>query len=281
MKKIISICAFLFPLLGNAQERQEKIVKDINIPVNTVSTLWVDNINGSVKIEGYDGEAIKFEINRSMKSQDQKELDEDWNKLKLVFEQHHDTVEVYVDGLCDCPCHSHRNHYGSDCDFNSDFSYDLSIQVPLKTNLRISTVNKGDITIDKVSGSFKIENVNGGISMDKVDGPTDVHTINGDVLIRYTHNPADRSRYYTLNGKLTVCFQPDLSADMSFKSFNGEFYTDFDYSMQPAFGLVSTGSEGKGTTYKVDDRTAARVGRGGVNLAFETFNGNIFIRKNK
>ena len=107
-------------------------------------------------------------------------------------------------------------------------------------------------------------------------------TINGDVEIKYKKNPTVGSRYYTLNGDLSVYYLPSLSADMSFKSFNGKFFTDFDIEERlPAKLTKSERGNGKGMTDKIEERTAVRVGNGGLALDFETFNGDIFIRKNQ
>lgn len=281
MKKYFMLYVILIPAIALCQEKKETIAKEFPVSPDRSATLWIDNINGSVSVEGYNGSAVMIKAVKWVKSSSGEELEKSWQRLQLKFEQYNDTIAAYPDGICDCNCDSHhRRRSWNNCDFQDDFSIDFTIKVPDRVNLYLSTVNKGDITVDNTDASLKIRNVNGGITLDGVSGASDVSTVNGDVLITYSKNPGANSRYYTLNGKLTVYFRPDLSADMSFKSFNGNFYTDFNIDMLPATILVSSGQEKQGMTYKIERKTMARVGRGGINLRFETFNGNIYIRKN-
>ena len=283
MKKILFLLLYFFPVILFGQERKETINKEFPIVSGQVNTLWIDNISGSVKVEGYNGSAVVIEAIKQVKSSTQEELENSWQRLQLKFEQYNDTIAAYPTGICDCNCdsHHHRRNWNN-CNFDDDFSIDFIIKVPVRINLLLSTVNNGNITVNNSSGGLKIRNVNGGITLDHISGAADVNTINGDVTITYSKNPVANSKYYTLNGKLTVYYKPDLSAEMSFKSFNGSFYTDFDIDMLPSARLVSTSEEksGPGITYKIERKTLARVGHGDINLQFETLNGNIFIRKN-
>ena len=147
-------------------------------------------------------------------------------------------------------------------------------------NLAVSTVNNGDILVTDVSGLMRVNNVNGKITVKNAQKANDIHTINGDVNINYTALPPDSAKYYTLNGNLTVIFPNNLSADCSFKSFNGDFYTDFeDVEKLPARVTKTINETDKGTTHKLSKGSMIRIGSGGKNLKFETFNGNIYIKK--
>jgi len=281
MKNSLFFILVFITYVAVAQERQETITREIALTGTMPVTLWVDNVNGFIHVQGYDGTKVLFTVNKWVKASDKTELDKLWDRLKLVTQLKDDTIETYIDGICKCNCGYHNRHYGNDCDFDGDYTFDITIKVPENINLLLSTVNKGDVDINNINGSMHIGNVNGGITMTSVKGPANVNTINGDVLIRYAGNPTEYSKFYTLNGKLTVYFPPDLSADLSFKTFNGNYYTDFDYTMLPLSTLVSANSGGHGTAFKIDKKTGVRVGNGGVNLDFETFNGNIYIRKLK
>lgn len=83
-----------------------------------------------------------------------------------------------------------------------------------------------------------------------------------------------------LNGKLTVEFPEDLSADCSFKSFNGEFFTNFEnIENLPSKIQKIVNTNGNETTHKLNQGSKIRIGKGGKDLNFETFNGNIYIKK--
>jgi DUF4097 and DUF4098 domain-containing protein YvlB len=134
--------------------------------------------------------------------------------------------------------------------------------------------------VNDVEGFMKVNNINGKITVINAKNANEIHTINGDVNINYVAMPPDNSKYYTLNGKLTVIFPSELSADCSFKSFNGEFYTDFENIEKLPSTITKTTKENEGgTVHKLYKGSAIRIGNGGKNLKFETFNGNIYIKK--
>jgi len=144
----------------------------------------------------------------------------------------------------------------------------------------IITTETGNVDVKDVTGSLKINNVNGAISIANAKGTTDAHTINGNLTVTYLSVPPDASNYYTLNGKLEVTYPANLSANLQFKSMNGQFYTDFDNTEFLPTQVEMTHNKGNGsTTYKLNKNTPVKVGAGGKLFKFETLNGNIYIKK--
>ncbi|WP_310586826.1 DUF4097 family beta strand repeat-containing protein [Runella sp. CRIBMP] len=148
-------------------------------------------------------------------------------------------------------------------------------------NLHVSTVNGGDLSVKDVTGTLHVYNVNGAISLVNAKGATEVRTVNGNVEANYTAIPPGKSDYKTLNGDIKISYPANLSADCEFKSFRGEFYTDFpDVESLPVKVIKNQESKGdKSTTYKLNTETSIRIGNGGKIFRFETFNGNIYIKK--
>jgi hypothetical protein len=288
MKYTILLALLLFGSRALPQGKSETINTRISLENKKMNILWVDNIHGEIEVNGYDGSEIILEVKKDIKAGSQEELERLWKKINLRVENSGDTAEVFIGGVYEngckdeCECGGRRSHYCCCCNSQDklEFTFDFSIRVPYSTDLILSTINKGDIVVSRVSGEYKINNVNGGIRMDGISGPAEVHTINGDVYVKYSKIPDRKSRYYTLNGNLNIYFPPSLSADMSFKSFNGEYFTDFTITESLKPTLVTREEKGASTIYKIDEKTAVRIGNGGVNLDFETFNGNIYIRKN-
>jgi len=265
-----------------AQEKRETINREFDFAADPSKVFIVNNINGFIKVEGYDGSKILLEAKQLFKAKTQADLDNLVKRVSLKDETYGDTLEVYVDGLCNCDCGNGRRYNWNSCNWKGDFNYDFTIKVPKSMNVALSTVNKGDIEVKNVLGSLKVNNINGAIYLDGVAGAANVRTINGDVKITYVSVPPKESEYYTLNGDLTVYLPSAMSSDMTFKSFNGKFYTDFDIAERlPPVAKLTNVESGKGTTYKIEERTAVRVGKGGVKLNFETFNGDIIVRKNQ
>ena len=82
----------------------------------------------------------------------------------------------------------------------------------------------------------------------------------------------------TINGEIEAEFPPALSADIRFKTFNGQAYTDFDVAALPSAAPRFERVGGK-AMYRADKFTGVRIASGGVEHRFETLNGNIRILK--
>jgi DUF4097 and DUF4098 domain-containing protein YvlB len=176
----------------------------------------------------------------------------------------------------------HRNWQNNDdrSEIEYQYSVDFTVKVPFGMNLHISTVNDGIISVNNVSGTLHVNNVNEEITIKNAKGTTFAHTVNGDVSVNYITNPPDESSYYTINGNIRVTYQPDLSADLHFKSMNGDFYTDFpEVQLLPASVTKVKEKKGDGFVYKLNTTTAVRMGKGGKTFKFETLNGNVYIKK--
>jgi DUF4097 and DUF4098 domain-containing protein YvlB len=101
-----------------------------------------------------------------------------------------------------------------------DQFYNLTIEVPAKTNLEISTVNGGDISVDGVDGELEIGNVNGGITLTRVSGSVVAHTTNGDVkvaLLRVT--PQKSMAFTTLNGDIDLTLPVATKANLKLREW--------------------------------------------------------------
>ncbi len=281
IKTILTLQASLVVISGAyAQSHKETINKEYTFTGSGDKVLVIDNISGDLVVEAYQGTKVLVEVNMELRARTDRQLERAKSEVKLGTEERGDSLVYFVDGPCNCDCRDRNRRYNwNRCDYDYKFILDFKVKVPASTNLELYTVNNGDIRVDGVTGEIMAKNVNGGIYLDKIAGATKAHTINGDVEITYTSNPKEHSMYYTLNGDLTVFYLPNLSADMSFKSFNGDFYTNFDITQQLPSRITSDSRRSRGTTYKIDERTAVRVGQGGVELDFETFNGDIFIKK--
>ena len=88
--------------------------------------------------------------------------------------------------------------------------------------------------------------------------------------------------FSSLNGDIDVTFPPEVKANASMKSDNGEIFSDFDVKLEAAQPQPATSEDarGKGGKYriKIDRTTKGTINGGGPEMQFKTFNGNIYIR---
>jgi len=258
------------------QEREEiKRTLKFQDPGPT-SRLLIDNTHGSIRVVGYDGTDVQFSAVRTTKADSERRLQEAKEDVTLDIKEHRDRIEIVVDAPW-------RSRWGGMNDrgyryYGYAVSFDFEIKVPRTTGLYLRTVNDGDIEVKDVEGEFEIRNVNGDITMTNVAGSGRVGTVNGSLEVTFQKNPADDCFFHTVNGRVDVTFPENLSADIILKTFNGKAYTDFDFVPADRAKLRTTEKRGK-KLFKLGDEYTVRVGEGGPQLAFDTLNGNINIKK--
>jgi hypothetical protein len=282
----------------NAQTHSEKLSREFRFEkVTEANTFMVANINGSVRISGYDGDRVVVEVEQTIKAKMEARLEKAKKELSLGIIDRADTIILYVDGLCNTFGRNDRKSFdrkhtggwgynwnGCNDDQNwrkddgFDYKFDFVIRVPAGVNVVASTVNNGDVEILNTRSAVVANNVNGSIRLKNIAGATYANTINGDVDLDYTRNPDKDCRFYTLNGNINANFKKGLGADMSFESFNGSLYTNVARLESQPVALEKKMKDG-GVKYKISGNRF-KIGDGGVHLDFETFNGNVYLKEN-
>jgi DUF4097 and DUF4098 domain-containing protein YvlB len=282
MKLICLLLAF-FRQLAVAQEDKENIVKEFTFPGSgNNNVLYIENINGSVSVEGYTGNKVVVEVEKTLKARNQEDLDKAKREVKLGVEQSGDSITLFIDNPYVYRRKDGRIRYDFDNDWNQDYTYvfNYKVKVPQQTTLAVFTVNKGNITVVNTKGRVQASNVNGSITLQQITGETKAHTVNGDIKATYITTPPRSSNYKTLNGDIEISYPDNLSADLKFKTTNGEAYTDFAIAENLPVKVQKTDSnKSKGTTYKLDGNAGVRIGKGGPEHSFEVFNGDITVKK--
>jgi hypothetical protein len=263
------------------KEFKEHLSREFSVSKDaTGSILYIYNISGFIKVEGYQGDKVVLEMDKTITADDEKNLETGRKEFSLAFNQNSDTLLAYISKPFDSRPHRKWQYNDDRGDIDYNYNVDFTVKVPSGMNLHISTINDGIIEVNNVSGTLYINNVNEKISVRNARGKTFAHTINGDVTINYLTNPPDESSFYTINGNINVTFQPGLSADLQFKSMNGDFFTNFsDVQKLPAAVIKEKETKGEGLVYKLNAKTSVRFGKGGKTFKFETLNGNVYIKK--
>ena len=234
----------------------------------------VDNFEGSIQVTGYDGREVHLVVNETLEADSQEKALEARREVRLDITQTNNTVRCYVDGPFRC-----RNgsiSFRGWEQYGYKLRYDFELKVPQQTGLRVKTVNGRDVEIEKTSGKFDVENINGGIRMTDISGAGRVYALNGKVRVRFAENPRADCYFGSLNGNLEVSFRPCLSANARLKTFNGKAYSDFPVSYLAADKPMKKSENGK-FVYKSGEFQGVRIGEGGPELKFDAFNGNIRI----
>lgn len=284
---------FAAPSVAMAQVYEEKITKELTFEKKSPdNTLMIFNLNGDVKVEGYSGDKIVIEVNKKIRAKTEERLTLGKTEIQLGVLDRADTLMLYVAGVCTEFGKTPRNQGngrrwggygynwncgGGNCNKPYDYAMDFTIRVPANVNVLASTINDGDIDVQNVSSFLHANNVNGHIRLRNISGRTEATTVNGDVDLDYSKNPTSECRYYTLNGDINAFFVKGLAANVAFESFNGDFYTNVN-ELETMPLQVQRNDTGKGMKYKLGG-SLFKVGKGGVFLDFETFNGDVILKE--
>lgn len=236
----------------------------------------VDNIHGSITIVGYEGSEVELVAQRTIRAESNEKVPTAKREVSLKLSEKDNTVDVFVDAPY--RCENGGIHYRGASYYGYEVRYDFEIKAPRATTLWVKTINGGEIRIEKVAGSFDVENINGGIEMKEVAGSGRAYALNGKVKVDLSSNPRADSYFGSLNGDVDVTFLPGLSANFLLKTFNGGIYSDFPVTYLPTPAAAAQRENGK-FVYKSNRFFGVRVGDGGPQIKFDAFNGNIHIFK--
>jgi hypothetical protein len=160
----------------------------------------------------------------------------------------------------------------------------FDIEVPSRANLKLSTVNGGEILVENVDGDLDVSNTNGGITLNGVAGSVNAGTTNGGVRATMTRVTAERPMAFTsLNGTVDVTLAPSTRANLRLRSDNGDIYSDFEMQLAPSAAPTIQENRGSNGRYRIS-RNRSVVGAingGGPEFELRTFNSNVYLRRGK
>lgn len=206
-------------------------------------TLELSNINGTVRIEGWDKDEVEV---RAVKTTTDKE-----SKLDLVSID----VNSSPDSL------SISTRYPSE--EGVEVAVEYTVHVPRHTLLKhINTIN-GTLRVKDLDSLGDLHTVNGNIEVYESSGNLHARTTNGNVYVELKH-PADLhgTQAETTNGSVLLAIPADSQADLEARCMNGSFSTELPFVMEGA----------------IQPRILrGRLGKGGAPIRLGTVNGAIRV----
>jgi hypothetical protein len=234
----------------------------------------VDNVFGSVRVTAHDRDSVDMTATETIRGDLQADIDRARAQVELRTESEPGRVAFRVRDVDENG--SRRERWNRWDDFNVE--YDIQIRVPRGAAVDLATVNDGDIVVDGVRGEFEVSNVNGAVRLTGLRGGGRASTVNGNIEATFERTPEVATLYKTINGRIEVTFPQDLAADLEFKTMHGEIYTDFEAEPVVRQATAERARDG-GRMLRMDQSAAVRVGGGGPAHAFQTMNGDIYVRK--
>ena len=161
---------------------------------------------------------------------------------------------------------------------------DLVIQVPRASSVEIRSNMDGEIVVEGIGGEIDINNINGPVTLRNVSGNTLVHTVNGDITAVLSRVAGDKPlSFSSMHGDLDVSLPADVKASLKMKTEQGEIYSDFDMTVGRKAGRSEAAEKGEPGKFHItfDKSLLGTVNGGGPEISFNTFAGDIYIRKRK
>lgn len=258
------------PAKAEAVQAGQKLTVAFSDPTKP-GTLKINLMAGGMKVTGYEGKDVIIDVRQG---DDENERDRESKGappglrripnrgLGLVVEEEHNEMRIGQ---------SMPNR-----------TVNIVVQVPLRTSLKLSAMNDGDIVVERVEGDIEVNNLNGGVTLTNVSGTVIAHALNEDLKVTMPRVSDKPMSFSSMNGDLDITLPGTLKANVRMETAYGEVYTDFAVDMQPA-SLTSKAEDnrGKGGKYRleIDKAMIGKINGGGPEIRFKTFNGSIKLHK--
>lgn len=235
--------------------------------------LRIGLLTGGITVRGYDGKEVVIESRARGSGRGRRRSEETTtgglrripqNATGLSVEEQDNVMKISVSSM--------------------NNAVDLTVQVPVNTSVKLSTVNDGDIKVDRIRGEVEVNNVNGAVSLHGISGSVVAHALNGDLVVVMDEvTPGKAMSFTTLNGKIDVTLPASTKARLSMRTDNGEILSDFDIQMDATPSKTSRVEDGrsKGGAYRLqmEKMIYGTINGGGPDFLFKSFNGSLYIRK--
>lgn len=267
---LLLVYLLLVSFFAKSQDREQ-----LSVPLsdpNKEGKLKVEIINGSIKVVGYDGKDIMIDavsIDKNEKKTNKERADgmrriATNSGFELTAKEHNNTVTVGIDKV--------------------NIVVNITIKVPRKFSLKLSTINEGNILVENVNGNLEVSNINGNIKLKSVAGSVVANTINDDIVVNFTNITANTPMAFTsLNGDVDITFPATIRANVKLKSEMGEVFSDFDIDVDKTLSNAKHITDKEKGLYKIkkNEWTYGKINNGGAEIMMKTFNGDIIIHKVK
>jgi hypothetical protein len=205
-------------------------------PLNANGRVSVSNVNGSITIETWDRNEVKF---TAVKTADDKEK---LTEVDVQIDSSPDVFSVETD-------YGNWKRDGKGWRNNGNLKVEYTLTVPRNAVLNeIETVN-GSVKISNATNTVRASAVNGEVRATNLRGATNLSTVNGTVEADFDQlQTGSRISLDTVNGTVNLTIPSDANATLRADSVNGVISNDFglpvrkgQYVGRDLYGKVGTG----------------------------------------
>jgi len=208
------------------------------------SSLAVENIQGTVLVEGWDGRHVEVVVTkRAWGSEDR--LDD----VRIIVQRGDHALTF-------------RTTYPAGLDEPVRVDYRLRVPRLLRA-IRLRTL-EGDINARDVEGAVDARTLLGDVHQENVAGSVVAQALTGNIIVSLRALPRATAPLllYTVSGNVDLVLPPHADADLELSTVAGQ--------IEGAYLFEASSVPG-------DSKQRARVGRGGVRISVRTVRGNIRV----
>jgi DUF4097 and DUF4098 domain-containing protein YvlB len=216
---------------------------DKTYPLAQGGTFTLDNINGSVQVEGWERDEVEVQAVKTARH-----AESDAELVSIDVDS--DPANVAV----------HTRYPDGD---GAEVAVEYHIHVPYRVLLSgVGTVN-GSVQVRDIEGGGELRSVNGDVDVRNSGGRFNARTTNGNVHLELRNLPdGNPMKISTVNGSVMLALPAKSNAELTARSMNGEFRSELPIDAPGALGLRFC---------------HGRLGSGGGALVLNTVNGEIRV----
>lgn len=212
--------------------------------------LSLENINGNVVLEGWDGDEVKVDYT-----------------IRARSERGLERVEVVIEAAAD-RIHIETDYKKRESGWNNDGgTVDFQIWVPRNTRADEIELVNGGLEISGIRGDVKASLVNGTVDARDLAGSVEMESVNGTVNATFDVLENGQSvKLETVNGTVNLKVPASADAEFEASTVHGPIQSDFDFEVEKG-RYVGRSLEGV-------------LGSGSAKVELESVNGRINIEEN-
>ena len=257
---------------------------DLSAPGKPVN-FDVDLYNGSISVEGYDGEVVEvtatFEELDKVSKDDSKNTKKDSDNSKKNQKSKRSTkgLKKVENRTVRLEIEENNNSIEISSDMQNRH-IKLVLKVPTRSKMELSTFRGNFINVTSVTGALELSSHSGSITASNINGPIVAETFRGEIIASFNKFSKDNPTSFTShNGSIDVTLPSKTKARFEVKSYQGEIFSGLDAEFLPEDENGNKVNKGNKQKIVIGGLMAAEINGGGQKISISTFGGDIYLRK--
>ena len=176
-------------------------------PLNAGGEIRIVNTNGTVDVEGVDGNTVEIRAEKIARSATEDAARELLPRINIKEEKSADRISLETERM-------------SGIMIGASFEVQYHVRAPRNAVINVTNTN-GLVTVKAMSGQVTAHTTNGGVKGTNLSGAVDARTTNGGVSVDMASVGSGRISLETTNGGVTLALPEKAKASISAACTNG------------------------------------------------------------